>query len=68
MKHKITCIVEQKKYFLGIPYTVKEKKTARVDGKTYRKYHQAQNRSVPYSIEEMMFYDCLFEDNKKDSV
>ena len=60
MKHKITFVVEQKKHFLGIPYTVKEKKTAWVDEKTYKRYNQAQSKSLPYSIEEMIFYDSLF--------
>lgn len=63
MKHKIRYVVEQKKHFLGIPYTVKEKKTAYVDGKTYRRYMRAKNKPVPYSFAEMMFYDSLFGDD-----
>ena len=42
MKHRVTVEVETKKRFLGIPYTVTEKKRIEVDGKTYRKMKQAE--------------------------
>lgn len=42
MKHRITVEVKTKKRFLGIPYTVTEKKRIEVDGKTYRKMKQAE--------------------------
>lgn len=41
--------------------TVMQERTVTVDGKTYRKMKRAE-RERPYSIEEMMFYDWLFED------
>ena len=42
MKHRVTVEVETKRRFLGIPYTVTEKKKVTVDGKTYRKMKQAE--------------------------
>ena len=42
MKHKVTVRVEAKKHFLGIPYTVSEKKRIIVDGKTYRRMKQEE--------------------------
>ena len=42
MKHKVMVRVETKKRFLGIPYTVTEKKHIMVDGKTYRKMKQEE--------------------------
>lgn len=36
MKHTVKVEVETRKHFLGIPYTVTEKKRITVDGKTYR--------------------------------
>lgn len=42
MKHKVTMETETKKYFLGIPYTVTEKQTLIVDGKTYKKMKQEE--------------------------
>ena len=36
MKHRVTVEVKTKKHFLGIPYTVMEKKKVTVDGKIYR--------------------------------
>ena len=42
MKHRVTVEVQTKKHFLGIPYTVTEKKRIEVDGKTYRKMKQEE--------------------------
>jgi hypothetical protein len=66
MKHKIQIEVERnKKGFLGITRTVKEKKTVVVDDKTYRKLKAQEKRNGKnrtYSLEEMMFYDDMFGD------
>ena len=61
MKHKIKVKVPvEKRRFLGIKKTVMETRTIEVDGKTYKKLKKEwENR--PYSIEEMMFYDDLFD-------
>jgi len=76
MKRKITLTCKMKKKgFLGIPYTITEKKTVEVDEELYE-HLKAQEESKkkskskktkdkqpqPYSIEEMMFYDDLFGD------
>lgn len=76
MKRKITLTCKKKKKgFLGISYTVTEKKTVEVDEDLY-KHLKAQEESKkksktrkakdkqpqPYTIEEMMFYDDLFGD------
>ena len=42
VKHRVTVEVETKKHFLGIPYTVTEKKNIMVDGKTYRRMKQEE--------------------------
>lgn len=42
MKRRITVEVETKRRFLGIPYTVTEKKKVTVDGKTYREMKRAE--------------------------
>ena len=61
MKHKIKVTVPvEKRGCLGIKKTVIETRTIEVDGKTYKKLKKEwENR--PYSIEEMMFYDDLFD-------
>lgn len=61
MKHKIKVKAPvEKRGFLGFKKTVMETRTIEVDGKTYKKLKKEwENR--PYSIEEMMFYDDLFD-------
>ena len=62
MKHKIKVQVPvEKSGFLGIKKTVMETRTVEVDGKTYKKIQQ-EWKNRPYSIEEMMLYDELFEE------
>ncbi len=61
MKHKVKMLVEtQKKGLLGRK-TVREYKTVKVDGKTYRQMKK-QMRNKPFSLDEMIFYDTIFED------
>ncbi|MBQ9662096.1 MAG: hypothetical protein IJV40_02950 [Oscillospiraceae bacterium] len=62
MKHKIRVQVPvEKRGLLGIKKTVMETRTIEVDGKTYKKLKREwENR--PYSIEEMMFYDEIFDE------
>lgn len=63
MKHKITVQVPvEKRGLLGFKKTVMEKRTVEVDGKTYKKMKKEWNNR-PYSIEEMMFYDELFDED-----
>ena len=50
-----------KRGFLGIKKTVMETRTIEVDGRTYKKMQRDYNNR-PYSIEEMMLYDDLFDD------
>lgn len=61
MKRRITVQVPvEKRGFLGVKKTVIETRIIEVDEKTFRKLKKEQkNRS--YSIEEMMFYDDLFD-------
>ena len=63
MKHRIKVQVEtEKRGLFGAKRKVMETRTVEVDGNTYRKLKQEQ-RSRPYSIEEMMLYDDLFYDD-----
>lgn len=61
MKHKVKVQVPVEKHGLFGKKTVMETRTIEVDSKTYKKMKQdAKNR--PYSIEEMMLYDEIFDD------
>ena len=61
MKHKIKVNVPvEKRGLFGIKETVIESRIIEVDDKTYRKLKKEQKKS-PYSIEEMMFYDEVFD-------
>ena len=62
MKHKIKVQVPvEKRGFIGMKKTVMETRTIEDDGKTYKKMQkEAKNR--PYSIEEMMLYDEIFDE------
>lgn len=71
MMHKYTFeLKKRKKGFLGISYTVTEKRTVEVDGKTYKKLKEQDARrkkntrtgKYDYTVEEMLFYDELFGD------
>ena len=66
MKYRITVeIPHKKKGWFGFTRTVIEKRTVEVDRKTYKKLKEQEKRNSknsPYSIEEMMLYDDLFED------
>jgi hypothetical protein len=62
MKHKVK--VEkpvEKRGLFGVKKTVMETRTVEVDGKTYKKMQKEWNNR-PYSIEEMMLYDELFDE------
>ena len=58
-KHKVTLTVETKKKGLFGPKTVRLSRTVWVDGKTARAKKKAKCK--PYTLEEMIFYDWLFE-------
>ena len=61
MKHKVEVQVPVEKRGLFGKKTVMETRTIEVDSKTYKKMKQdAKNR--PYSIEEMMLYDEIFDE------
>ena len=61
MKHKVKVQVPVEKRGLFGKKTVMEMRTIEVDSKTYKKMKQeAKNR--PYSIEEMMLYDEIFDE------
>lgn len=61
MKRRIKIQVPiEKRGFLGVKKTVLETQLIEVDEKTYKKLKKEQ-KNRPYSIEEMMFYDDLFE-------
>ena len=63
MKHKIKVKVPvEKRGFLGIKKTVLETRTIEVDAKTWKKLKKEQ-ADRPYSIEEMLLYDELLDDD-----
>jgi len=63
MRHKIKVQVPvEKRGLLGLKKTVLETRTIEVDSKTYKKL-QKERDSRPYSIEEMMLYDDLLDDD-----
>ena len=62
MKHKITVMVPvEKRGFFG-KKTVMEKRTVTVDSKTYKKL-KAQYRNRPFSLDELIMYDVIFDDD-----
>jgi len=63
MKHKVKVEVPiEKRGLLGIMKTVTETRTIEVDDKNYKRM-QREQKSQPYSIEEMMLYDDIFFDD-----
>ena len=58
-KAKVKVPVEKRSFF-GITKTVMETRSVEVDRKTYKKL-QKEKENRPYNIEEMMFYDDLFD-------
>ena len=61
MKHNVKVMVETEKQGFFGKKKVMEEKTIEVDGKTYLKM-QKEQRNRPYSIEEMMLYDEIFDE------
>lgn len=62
MKHKVKVRVPvEKRGLFGTKKTVMETRTIEVDHKTYKKMMK-ERKNRPYSLEEMMFYDWIFED------
>lgn len=63
MKHKVKVQVPvEKRGLLGFKKTVMETRTVEVDGKTYKKLQKEWNKR-PYSVEEMMLYDEIFDED-----
>ena len=63
MKHKVRIQVPvERRGLLGFKKTVMVNKTIEVDSKTYKEMRNAKKRRS-YSIEEMMLYDELFDDD-----
>ena len=58
-KLKVQALVEKRGLF-GVKKTVMETRTIEVDGKTYKKMKNEQEKS-PYSVEEIMLYDDIFD-------
>lgn len=62
MKHKIRIQVPiEKRGLLGFKKTVMETRTVEVDGKNYNRLKKGWEKR-PYSFEEMMLYDELFDE------
>lgn len=62
MKHKVKVQVPvEKRGLLGFKKIVMETRTIEVDDKTYKKLKKEQ-KNRPYTVEEMMFYDEIFDD------
>ena len=63
MKHKLKVQVPvEKRGLLGFKKTVMETRTIEVDGKTYKKIQQ-EWKNRPYSVEEMMIYDDIYDED-----
>ena len=63
MKHKVKIQVPvEKRGLFGIRKTVLETRIIEVDGETYQE-RKKEWRNRPYSIEEMMLYDELFDED-----
>lgn len=61
MKHKFKVQVPvEKKGLPGFKRAVMETRTIEVDGKTYKKMKKEWDNR-PYSLEEMMLYDEIFD-------
>ena len=62
MKHKIKVLVPvEKRGLFDIKKTVMEPRVIEVDDKAYRELKKKQ-RTKPYSIDEMMLYDEVFDE------
>ena len=62
MKHKVKVRVPvEKRGLFGSKKTVYEVRVIEVDDKTYRDL-QKQKKNRPFSIEEMMLYDEVFDE------
>lgn len=62
MNHKVKMMVPVEKRTLFGKKNVMQERTVTVDGKTYRKMKKAE-RERPFGIEEMMFYDWIWEED-----
>ena len=63
MKHKVKIQVPvEKRGLFGIRKTVLETRIIEVDGETYQEMKK-EWKNRPYSIEEMMLYDELFDED-----
>lgn len=68
MKKVKVQVETEKKGLFGRKKTVVETKTIEVDNKTYKEMKKAEKEAKkaynnrPYSIEEMMLYDEIFDD------
>ena len=62
MNNKVKTMVPVEKRTLFGKKTVMQERTVTVDGKTYRKMKKAE-RDRPFGIEEMMFYDWIWEED-----
>ena len=70
MKHKVKVNVPvEKRGFRGMKKTVMETRVIEVDDKTFRKMKREQReqrrrqKNRPFSLEEMMLYDMIFDDD-----
>ena len=62
MKHRVKVKVPvEKRELFGVKRTVMEARPIEVDGKTYKKMQKEWNIR-PYSIEEMMLYDEILDE------
>lgn len=61
MKYKVKVKVPVEKRGLFGKKTVYEERTIKVDRKTYKQMHKKKN-DRPYSIEELVLYDEMFDD------
>ena len=68
MKHKVTVTVEEKRRFLGIPYTTTKKKRITVDGRTYRKMKDEERARQEKRNKELLACVEIWEEEMIDSI
>ena len=62
MKHQVKITYEEKKRGLFGTKKVLQTKTVTMDDKTYRKLKKQLNAGRSITLDDLIMYDCIFED------
>ncbi len=62
MKHQVKITYEEKKRGLFGTKKVLQTKTVTMDDKTYRKLKKQLNTGRSITLDDLIMYDCIFED------